>query len=55
MQAYWPLYPMSNLMYIKSIITRNLNLQYYGFRCHGDLPYNCTLHLGQTSTYQDDV
>jgi len=31
MQVYWPLYPMNNLMYIKSIITHSLKLQYYGF------------------------
>jgi len=34
MQAYWPLYPMNNLTYIKSIITHSLKLQYHGFRCH---------------------
>jgi len=43
------LYPMNNLMYIKSITTHSLKLQYYGFRCHGDLPCNCTLHFGQTT------
>jgi len=27
MQAYWPLYPMNNLMDIKSIITHSLKIQ----------------------------
>jgi len=31
MQAYWPLYPMNSLMYIKSIVPHSLKLQYYGF------------------------